>query len=100
MGVRKATSIKQALQYVADHPEVNTDDIIGLPVHELVSRTLFEIANGGHPSKRGSLSRANMAREMIFMRLVGRRRTGTHPATREQSSITFHDLTGGKSNDG
>ena len=94
MGVRQAFSIKQSLQYVVDHPELETDDIINLPVHELVSRTLFEIANGAHMDVRGSLSRANAAREMIFNRLVGRRRTGTHPATKTQSSITFHDLTG------
>ena len=87
-------SIRQALQYVADNPEIKTDEIINLPVHELVSRTLFELANNADLKQRGSLSRANVARKMIFDRLVGKRRPGSHPARRKRERILFHDLTG------
>ena len=90
----KHVTIKQALQHVADNPELATDDIISLRVHELVSRNLFDIANGSNMSERGSLSRANVARKMIFDRLVGKRKPGSHPATRKQRGIEFHDLTG------
>lgn len=94
--MRKAVTIRQALQHVADNPELSTDVILDLPVHELIARTLFEIANGAKADAPRTMARANTAREMIFLRLVGRRRPGTHPATAQQSSITFHDLTGEK----
>jgi hypothetical protein len=92
----KTTTIKQALQYVADHPQLETDDLINLKVSELVSRTLFEIANGAKIKERGSMNRANVARQMIFARLVGRRRAGSHPATHKKVTLEFVDLTGGE----
>ena len=90
----RQVTIRQALQHVADNPDLETDDIINMKVHELVSRNLFDIANGANMSERGSMSRANVARKMIFDRLVGKRKPGSHPATRKQRGIEFHDLTG------
>jgi len=90
----KIVTIKQALQHVADNPIPKTDDMLSLPAHELVSRTLFEIANGVQVSERGSLTRANVARNMILTRLVGKRRTGSHPATSHREELEFVDLTG------
>ena len=93
MGV-KIVTIKQALQHVADNPELNTDKLIDLKVHELVARNLFEIANNPQLSTRESLSSANHARELIFSRLIGRRHPGTHPSRgAEDREITFVDLT-------
>jgi hypothetical protein len=88
------TTIRQALQYVADNPIPATDEIIALPVHELVCRTLFEIANSPMTGRRGAQSRANAARTLIFDRLVGKRQPGSHPATRRSAQISFADLTG------
>jgi hypothetical protein len=93
MGLKKTVSIRQALQHVADNPMVNTDMILDVPAHELVCRTLFDIANGADLVDRPSQSRANVARKLIFDRLVGRRRAGTHPATRQTVSLEFTDLT-------
>lgn len=94
--MKSHTSIRQALQFVANHPEVDTDELITLPAHELVARTLFEIANTAHPAKRGSLAKANLARKLIFDRMVGRRKSGSHPATKKQDGIEFADLTSGE----
>ena len=90
-----SVTIKQALQYVADYPVMLTDEVIQVPVHELVCRTLFDIANNPDAAQRGSQTRANKARKMILDRLVGKRRAGSHPATRVQVEIEFIDLTGG-----
>lgn len=89
----KHLTVQQALQLVADHPDVRTDEVTQLPVHELVCRALFEVANKPDASVRGSMSRANRARKMILDRLVGKRRAGSHPATREEVPIEFVDLT-------
>ena len=94
MGV-KIVTIRQAMQLVADNPVMKTDDMISLPAHELVVRTLFEIANSANSTDRSSMKAANTAREMIFNRMVGRRRTGSHPATHQEIKIEFRDLTGG-----
>jgi hypothetical protein len=95
VGVKRIT-IRAALQNVADNPKLLTDELIQLPVHELVCRNLFEIANRPDAGQRGSLARANKARKMILDRLVGKRRAGSHPATRTEVSIDFVDLTGGE----
>lgn len=91
----KQVTIKDALQRVADNPVLYTDEVIQLPVHELVCRNLFEIANKPDANQRGSMARANKARRMILNRLVGKRRAGSHPATRNEVSLEFVDLTGG-----
>ena len=93
--MKTSVSIKDALQRVADTPVMLTDEVIQVPVHELVCRTLFEIANKPDASTRGSMARANKARKMILDRLVGKRRPGSHPATRVRADIEFVDLTGG-----
>lgn len=93
--MKKTVTIRQAMQMVADSPEIATDDLISLPAHELVIRTLFEIANNATSNERGAAARANAARGMIFNRLVGRRRAGSHPATKQRTNIEFKDLTGG-----
>lgn len=90
----KNVSIRQALQHVAKHPELDTDEIIAVPCNILIAHTLFEIANGGAVGQRGTLSKANVARKMIFERLEGRRKTGSHPATRKTETIDFVNLTG------
>lgn len=90
----KIVTIRQALQNVADNPVLQTDMLIDLPAHELVARSLFEIANGPQMTERGSLARANVARDMIFNRLVGRRRAGSHPATQVRVQLEFVNLTG------
>jgi hypothetical protein len=92
----KIVTIKQALQHVADNPVLKTDVLLDVHTHELVARSLFEIANGVQVSERGSLSRANVARTMIFNRLVGRRKPGSHPATHQKVELDFVDLTGGE----
>ena len=88
----KIVTIRQALQRVADHPELTTDVLLDVPAHELVSRTLFEIANGARVGDTRSLQQASRARGAIFDRLVGRRKAGTHPAQRADVSVTFTEL--------
>lgn len=92
----KPVTIRQALQQVADYPNPIDDDWLQKPVHELVARTLFDIANRPDGRVRGSMADANKARKMIFDRLVGRRRAGTHPATGTVVQVEFRDLTGGE----
>jgi hypothetical protein len=90
----KVVTIRQALQHVADNPVIKTDLLLDVPAHELVARTLFEIANGAQLGEKNSLSRANAARTLIFTRLVGRRRAGSHPATSQKVELKFHPLAG------
>lgn len=89
-------TIRQALQNVADFPQMVDDDMLQKPVYELVARSLFDIANRPDVSVRGSMGRANKARKLILERMVGRRRAGSHPATREVVQVDFIDLTGGE----
>ena len=93
MALKKVITIRQSLQHVADNPLFDTDRMLELPAHELVCRTLFQIANGADLDNKESQSKANVARKLIFDRLVGKRRAGTHPATRRAVSLRFHDLT-------
>lgn len=86
-------SIREALKRVSDYPRMVDDELIQVPAHELVCRNLFEIANHPDVAQRGSLTRANKARKMILDRLVGKRRAGSHPATRTEVEIDFIDLT-------
>lgn len=89
----KQVTIRQALQNVADNPVLDTDEIINVHVHELVARALYEIANRPDAAVRGSMARANKARALILNRLVGKRRAGSHPATRNELPLEFEDLT-------
>lgn len=92
----KIVTVRQALQNVANYPEPLDDELIQHPVHELVCRALFEIANNPDSSQRGAMTRANKARKIILDRMVGKRRPGSHPATRGDEAIEFVDLTGGE----
>jgi hypothetical protein len=96
----KTVTIRQALQQVADYPVMVDDDLLPKPIYELVARSLYDIANRPDASVRGSMGRANKARKMILDRLVGKRRAGSHPATREVTQIDFIDLTGGELDEG
>jgi hypothetical protein len=89
-------TIRQALQNVANYPNMIDDNLLTKPVHELVCRELFVIANQPDASVRGSMAKANKARKLILDRLVGKRRPGSHPATRTEVQIDFVDLTGGE----
>ena len=91
----KNVTIRQALQHVADHPEPATDEIIALPTHELVARTLFELANSPTDKNRRSRVVANSARRIILNRLAGKRSAGSHPAVRQvKTSVEYIDLKG------
>ena len=87
-------TVRQALQYVADYPQPVDDDNLVIPTHELIARTLFDIANKPDVQTRGSLTRANRARKMIMDRLGGKRRPGTKPAKSTVSRLVLKDLTG------
>ncbi len=90
----KHVTILQAMQHVAQNPVPVTDEVTQLPVSELITRALYEIANKPDASVRGSMTRANKARKMILDRSVGKRRPGSLPATKTDVTIDFHDLTG------
>lgn len=90
----KSMTIRQALQHVANYPEPITDEVLQIPAYELISRTLFEIANRPDHRVRGSVTRSNTARKMILDRLGGRRRAGTKPVTNLEVELDFIDLTG------
>lgn len=88
-------TVRAALQAVADHPVMDTDVLLDVRVHELIARTLFEVANTPDERVRGSMSRANKARRMLMDRLVGKRRPGTSPAAKAETELEFEDLTMG-----
>lgn len=90
MGVKSKT-VQEALQYVSRHP-VSTTPPIDMPVWELVARQLFEKAYTVGGTKQAQKD-ANMAQKIIFDRLVGKRRTGTHPAVRSQEKVEIADWT-------
>lgn len=90
----KHTSIKRALQHVADYPGLVDDDIMQMPVHELVSRVLFDVANSYDQTQRGSATRANKARKIILDRLGGKRMPGTDPVVKQEIQLQFKDLSG------
>ena len=88
-------SIREALQRVADTASEQHDMTLDVRVHELVCRTLFQLANSGDQRAKGSLVRATRAQRIILNRLAGTRKPGTHPAARAQAGIEFVDLTKG-----
>jgi len=91
-GIRKKT-IRQALQYVDDYPEWPDTARLDMPVWEFVARNLFEIANNPDTRVVGSLNKATRAQKIILDRLTGTRRSGTHPAVRNENALVFTDLT-------
>jgi hypothetical protein len=92
--VTQKRTVRQALQFVADYPTPVTDDNLVMQTHELIARTLFDIANKPNVQERGSMARANRARKMIFDRLAGKRRAGTRPMRPNGAHLTIRDLTG------
>ena len=87
-------TVEQALQYVADHPDI-TRPPIDTPVWELVARTIYGIANSPDKRVRGSMGRAHAAQKILLDRMVGRRRPGTAPVQTGGAEVTFVDLTVG-----
>lgn len=92
----KQVTIRQALQQVADYPNQVDDNALQKYAHELVSRALFDICNRPDASVRGSMTRANKARKILLDRMAGKRRAGTVPAVKTDTSVDFVDLTGGE----
>lgn len=88
-------TVRQALQYVADHPVPATDVVLDQPVWELVARGLFQIANTPDAKVRGSMARATRAQKLLLDRMVGTRRPGTAPVSASVDPIDFVDLTQG-----
>lgn len=89
-------TIQQALTKVSEKWEAARDmDIIGTPVYELIGFTLFDIANSGDARIRGSIRRSTRAQKIIMNRMVGLRRPGSRPITRENDGLEFVDLTMG-----
>ena len=93
--LKRSKTVQEALQFVADHPQQSVSATIDVPVWELVARQLFHVANSPDKRVRGSMARATRAQKMIFDRLVGRRRPGTHPAQASTETLEFADLTVG-----
>lgn len=89
----KTVSVQQALQHVADNPDLDTDELVQVPVWELVAHSLYEVANRPDASVRGSMARANKARKIILDRAVGKRMPGTLPATNHTEQVELIDLT-------
>ena len=89
-------TVREALQRAADYPVMLTDEIIDVPAHELIARTLFDIANKPDAKVRGSMARANRARRLIMTRLDGKRVSGTPPVEKKADSLRFIDLTKGE----
>lgn len=91
MGVKHRT-VKEALEFVSKHP-VPDRVPIEMPVWELISRQLFEAAhvvNGNGVQ----MKRATAAQKIIFDRLAGKRKPGTHPATgKTERKLKVLDLT-------
>lgn len=89
-------TIQQALTRVSEKWESARDmDMIGTPVYELIGFTLFDIANSGDVRVRGSIRRSTRAQKIIMNRMVGLRRPGSRPVTRENDGLEFVDLTMG-----
>ena len=89
-------TIQQALTRVSEKWESARDmDMIGTPVYELIGFTLFDIANSGDVRVRGSIRRSTRAQKIIMNRMVGLRRPGSRPITRENDGLEFVDLTVG-----
>ena len=89
-------TIQQALTKVSEKWESARDmDMIGTPVYELIGFTLFDIANSGDVRVRGSIRRSTRAQKIIMNRMVGLRRPGSRPITRENDGLEFVDLTMG-----
>lgn len=91
MGIKHRT-VKEGLEFVAKHPEPSTVPI-EMPVWELICRQLFDTAEqvGGTAV---AMKRTATAQQIIFDRLAGKRKPGTHPATAKgKRELKIRDLT-------
>lgn len=91
MGIKHRT-VKEALEFVSRHPFADRPPI-EMPVWELISRQLFEASHvvGGNTT---TMKRTVAAQKMIFDRLAGKRKPGTHPASpRGKRELKMVDLT-------
>ena len=89
-------TIQQALTKVSEKWEAARDmGMIATPVYELIGFTLFDIANSGDARISGSIRRSTRAQKIIMNRMVGLRRPGSRPITRENDGLEFVDLTMG-----
>ena len=96
MELGMGVTIQQALTRVSEKWESARDmDMIATPVYELIGFTLFDIANSGDARVRGSIRRSTRAQKIIMNRMVGLRRPGSRPVTRENDGLEFVDLTVG-----
>lgn len=93
MGVKHRT-VKEALEFVARHPVPDPGTPpIELPVWELIARQLFEKANTVGGTAVG-MKRTATAHKIIFDRLAGKRKPGTHPAAAKgRRELKMVDLT-------
>ena len=88
----KHKSVKEALEYVARHPTPPAIPPLAMPIWELVARQLFEAA--GHiGGNKNQMKVTNAASKIILDRVVGRRKTGTHPAVAQKQQVTIADFT-------
>jgi hypothetical protein len=88
----KHKSVREALDYVARHPAPELAPV-EMPVWELICRQLFETAHqvGGSAVQ---MRRTSTAHKIIFDRLAGKRKPGTHPAQAKQKrELKMVDLT-------
>jgi hypothetical protein len=93
--LKKHKTVRQALRAVEDSPEWPSDNItdrMNMPVHEMVARNLFDMANM-RPTSRAEMVMSTRAQKIILDRLNGTRRMGTHPAVRNSKKVEHHDLT-------
>ena len=89
----KHKSIASALKYVSEHSDAPVEITLDMPMWEVVCRELFDIANRPNHKVRGANSRATKAQKLIYSRMAGKRRPGTHPAQTKVEEIEFKDLT-------
>ncbi|QYC53820.1 hypothetical protein SEA_EUGENEKRABS_50 [Microbacterium phage EugeneKrabs] len=93
MPLDRHKTIRQALSYVDRYPDWPDVERLDMPIWELVSRNLFDIANHPNVRVRGSMVKATRAQKILLDRLTGTRRQGTNPAVRNSKSIKLLDLT-------
>lgn len=89
-------TIRQALVRVSNNWKAAEQlDWLDQPVHDLIGYTLFDVANSANGSIRGSVTRATRAQKIILNRMVGLRRPGSRPVTKNDDGLEFQDLTAG-----
>jgi hypothetical protein len=88
----KHKTVRDALLFVARNPQWPDVPMLDMPVWELASRKLYEMAVSPDARVIGSLARSTRAQKIILNRTTGTRRAGTHPAQQADESVNFHDL--------